>query len=133
MNLKTFPKLLQSPQVKTSSDELPANFRRSSDELSETILRTFGRAPRLHDLILASSNELLRQAPIFLGELRELRTNLPASFRKTLRQAPYLFSASSGSIPDEPSDFRRTLELPTNPSRLTPALCFALCLHRYRS
>ncbi|CAL9202772.1 unnamed protein product [Musa hybrid cultivar] len=84
------------------------------------------QAPRLHDLILVSSNELLRQALIFLSELRELPTNLPVSFRKTLRQAPYSFLASSGSILDEPSDFRRTLELPTNPSRLTPTLCFAL-------
>ena len=70
-------------------------FRRAFGELLVVFRRTLGnhsadsrQAPRLHDLILASSNELLRQAPIFLGELRELPTNLPVSFRKTLRQAP---------------------------------------------
>lgn len=125
MNLKTFPKLLQRLQVKTSFGGLPINSQNHSADSQQ--------APRLHDLILASSNDLLWQAPIFLGELHELPTNLPASFRKTLRQAPYSFSASSGSIPDEPSDFRRTLELAMNPSRLTPTLYFALCLDRYRS
>ena len=75
MNLKTFSKLLQSPQVKTSSGELPAVFRWTLGNHSADSRQ----APRLHDLFLASSNELLRQAPIFLGELRELPTNLRTS------------------------------------------------------
>ena len=90
-NLKTFPKLLQSPQVKTSSDELPAVFRETLGNHSADSRQ----APRLHDLILASSDELLRQAMIFLGELRELPTyilELPtyilASFRKPFGKLP---------------------------------------------
>ncbi|URE19687.1 gtp-binding protein [Musa troglodytarum] len=59
-----------------ASDELPANFRQSFDEPSETILRNPGKLLDF-TMILASSNKLLWQASIFLGKLCELPMNLP--------------------------------------------------------
>ncbi|CAL9094226.1 unnamed protein product [Musa textilis] len=86
--LKTFSKLIQNPESQDFSGELSANFLWSSDKPSDTILRTPSKLLDFSMELLASSDELLRKAPIFLDELRELPSNLSANFRKPFGKLP---------------------------------------------
>ncbi|CAL9098131.1 unnamed protein product, partial [Musa textilis] len=50
-------------------------------------------------MILASSNELLWQALIFLNNLRELPTNLPVNFRKPFGKLPIHYRPVPTALP----------------------------------